>query len=105
MTSATVYLAADHGGFELKNQLVEYLRDQSVAARDLGPDEYDKDDDYPDYALKLVKALRTDAGSIEQGPVMLLVTRAAPMFIWSTSILKPGKYFEMFTLARIIYAG
>jgi hypothetical protein len=43
----------------------------------------------------------TDAGSIEQGPVMLLVTRAAPMFIWSTSILKPGKYFEMFTLGGL----
>jgi len=64
MTSATVYLAADHGGFELKNQLVKYLRDESVAARDLGPDEYDGDDDYPDYVLRLVKALRTDTDGI-----------------------------------------
>jgi len=64
MTSATVYLAADHGGYELKNQLVEHLHEQSVATQDLGPAEYDGDDDYPDYVLKLVDALRADTDGV-----------------------------------------
>lgn len=42
-----IYLAADHGGFTLKNKLREYLLHHSHEVIDLGPQSLDKEDDYP----------------------------------------------------------
>ena len=46
-----VYIAADHGGFELKNQIKGFLAMSGIFVTDLGPERYDTNDDYPDYAL------------------------------------------------------
>lgn len=51
-----LYIATDHGGFQLKKYLIRYLKNQlHIRAVDLGPKKYDKDDDYPDYAIPLAK--------------------------------------------------
>lgn len=42
-----IYIAADHGGFELKNQIVTHLKEHNADVEDLGPKTLDKDDDYP----------------------------------------------------------
>ncbi len=42
-----IFLAADHGGFELKNKLREHLFHQDYDVEDLGPETLDKEDDYP----------------------------------------------------------
>ena len=42
---------ADHGGFEMKNQIVEDLRKQGFAVEDLGTNSADSVD-YPDFAEK-----------------------------------------------------
>jgi ribose 5-phosphate isomerase B len=42
-----IYLAADHGGFQLKNSLREHLFHLGHEVEDLGPETLDKDDDYP----------------------------------------------------------
>lgn len=44
-----IYIASDHAGFELKNQLISYLEENGIAVFDKGPFEYKKDDDYPDW--------------------------------------------------------
>lgn len=46
-----IVAAADHGGFEMKNQIVENLRKQSFAVEDLGTNSADSVD-YPDFAEK-----------------------------------------------------
>ena len=46
-----IVAAADHGGFEMKNQIVEELRKQGVAGEDLGTNSADSVD-YPDFAEK-----------------------------------------------------
>ena len=46
-----IVAAADHGGFEMKNQIVEYLRKQGFAVEDLGTNSADSVD-YPDFAEK-----------------------------------------------------
>lgn len=56
----TIYITSDHGGFDLKNKLVEYLKSHKHNVVDAGPHVLDPDDDYPDYALKMVKLLRED---------------------------------------------
>lgn len=43
-----VYLAADHGGFELKKFLIERLKKLNYQVIDGGAFKYDADDDYPD---------------------------------------------------------
>jgi ribose 5-phosphate isomerase B len=50
-----VYIASDHGGFELKQKLVEYLVKMGFQYKDLGPFEYIADDDYPDYVKPLAE--------------------------------------------------
>ena len=45
--SMKVYLASDHGGFELKNRLVEYVRQLGYEAEDCGAFTFDVKDDYP----------------------------------------------------------
>lgn len=45
-----VFIAADHAGVELKNQLREHLHHSGYEVEDLGPQTVDKDDDYPGYA-------------------------------------------------------
>lgn len=47
-----VYLATDHAGFELKNKIVEFLKNEGFEVEDCGPETYDKDDDYPDWISK-----------------------------------------------------
>ncbi len=46
-----IYLGADHGGFKLKEALKAWLEEQSYQVEDMGALQYDKTDDYPDYAL------------------------------------------------------
>lgn len=46
-----IVAAADHGGFEMKNQIVEDLRKQGFAVEDLGTNSADSVD-YPDFAEK-----------------------------------------------------
>jgi len=50
----TIYLGSDHAGFDLKEKLKEYLK-KKYRVRDLGPWEYVKTDDYPDYAIPVAK--------------------------------------------------
>jgi ribose 5-phosphate isomerase B len=50
-------IAADHGGFELKERLAEELRDLGHKVVDFGALEYNSKDDYPDYVVPLARAV------------------------------------------------
>ncbi|KKW10399.1 MAG: Ribose-5-phosphate isomerase B [Parcubacteria group bacterium GW2011_GWA2_49_9] len=50
-----IYFAGDHAGFELKKDLMEYVRGLGHEAEDMGPFAYDVDDDYPDFVIPLAK--------------------------------------------------
>ncbi|NTU72995.1 RpiB/LacA/LacB family sugar-phosphate isomerase [Candidatus Roizmanbacteria bacterium] len=56
----TIFIGADHRGFEFKNQLVEYLQEKNIRVEDMGPYEYDAQDDYIDFASKVAKAIQTN---------------------------------------------
>ena len=45
-----IYLASDHRGFKLKEKIKEWLKEWGYEYEDMGALEYDKDDDYPDFA-------------------------------------------------------
>lgn len=44
-----VYLATDHAGFDFKEKVKVFLIEKGYEVIDCGPEEYDKDDDYPDF--------------------------------------------------------
>jgi len=50
-------IAADHGGFELKQQLKVSLRSAGFDLIDFGADNLVPGDDYPDYVIPLSKAV------------------------------------------------
>lgn len=52
-----IFLGADHAGFELKNQLREYLTHAGHDVEDVGALTLDEDDDYPKYAFALATKL------------------------------------------------
>lgn len=59
-------LAADHGGYDLKEQLKTSLLDASLYEFiDFGASSYDKDDDYPDKIIPLAEAM--SSGKIDKG--------------------------------------
>ncbi len=60
-----IAIAADHGGFELKNYLVTWLKKENVDVIDLGSHAYDGEDDYPDFADAVAKAVAN--GKVERG--------------------------------------
>lgn len=58
-----VYIASDHGGFELKNQIINQM-DGAFEFEDLGPVELDMEDDYPVYAIKVAEAVQKNEESL-----------------------------------------
>ena len=58
-------LAADHGGFELKNQIARWLEEAGFEVADFGAHQYDAQDDYPDFVHPLAKAVAK--GEAERG--------------------------------------
>lgn len=64
-TCLRVGVAADHGGFELKGQLIQSLRAADHTVVDLGNSRLDPDDDYPDFVVPLARAVAH--GEVERG--------------------------------------
>jgi ribose 5-phosphate isomerase B len=60
-----VGIAADHGGYELKETLLAYILSLGHEVKDFGAHELDNADDYPDYIIPLAKAVA--GNEIERG--------------------------------------
>lgn len=60
-----VGIAADHGGFELKEKVTILLKGIGLDVVDYGANELDDKDDYPDYIIPLSKAIVK--GEVERG--------------------------------------
>lgn len=50
-----IFIGADHAGFELKEELVPFLRGLGFDVEDKGALKYDEKDDYPDYIIPVAK--------------------------------------------------
>jgi len=58
-------IAADHGGFELKEKLAAQLRGEGYEVTDFGAYQLTLDDDYPDFVIPLGRAVA--AGQVDRG--------------------------------------
>jgi ribose 5-phosphate isomerase B len=61
-------IGADHGGFQMKEQLVKRLAEQGHEVIDFGNMAFDPDDDYPDFAIPLARAVAD--GFVERGVLL-----------------------------------
>jgi len=63
-----IALAADHGGFDMKEILIARLRNVGHEVTDFGATMPDPSDDYPDFVVPLARAVA--AGEVERGIVI-----------------------------------
>ena len=64
-TPRLVGIAADHGGYELKEHLLRMLREAGHDVIDFGDQQPKLDDDYPDFVVPLARAVAD--GRVERG--------------------------------------
>lgn len=64
-TLKRIGIAADHGGFELKEFLVGKIRAAGFEVTDFGDAKLKSDDDYPDFIIPLARAIA--AGTVDRG--------------------------------------
>jgi ribose 5-phosphate isomerase B len=64
MSDQAIGIAVDHGGFPLKQAVIEEIRAANLDVLDLGTDN-EESVDYPDFADKLVNAMK--AGQVSRG--------------------------------------
>ena len=58
-------IACDHGGFDLKNILYNFLKEKGYEVKDFGAYELDNSDDFPDFVVPLARAVA--ANELERG--------------------------------------
>jgi ribose 5-phosphate isomerase B len=63
-----VGIAADHGGYEMKEKIYILLGANGHQVVDFGNFQYDRNDDYPDFAIPLARAVA--AGEVERGVLL-----------------------------------
>ena len=57
-----IFIGADHRGWKVKEKIKEWLLENGETVTDLGAEKYDKDDDYPDYAIAVAEKTVAESG-------------------------------------------
>lgn len=111
-----IYLASDHAGFEIKEELKKYLPELGLGyeVHDMGPFGVNTEDDYPDFVLPLAQEVAAVGpereerrgiaiGGSGQGEAMcanrVLGVRAAVFYGQEDNTVSPDT-FEIVKLAR-----
>jgi ribose 5-phosphate isomerase B len=63
----TIYIGADHNGFDFKRELTQFLRDGGHTVVDGGNSELNAEDDFPEFAAQVVSLLKADKESGTRG--------------------------------------
>lgn len=59
MCEMKIFIGADHNGYVLRNQIIDYLRRARYEVDDLGDVKLDPDDDFPQFAGRVVSKMLT----------------------------------------------
>ena len=60
-----ISIGADHAGYDLKKDLIDFIQQQGHTVHDVGTFEPGKPDDYPDYATLVAEDIRS--GNVDRG--------------------------------------
>lgn len=58
-----IVLSCDHGAFDAMQKLMQYFDGKKIEYKYLGPKEFDKNDDYPDFIIPACKEVLKDEGN------------------------------------------
>ena len=81
-TLQLIGVAADHGGFKLKEHLVERLRVAGYEIVDFGAERLDREDDYPDFVVPLGRAVARGRWSAASPSAAAASARASSRTKW-----------------------
>ena len=62
-----IYIGADHQGFELKSQLIGFIKHAGYEVEDEGDSKLDPSDDYPVFAARVVHAMQSSGDPDARG--------------------------------------
>lgn len=62
-----IFIGADHNGYQLRNNLLAYLKRAGYDVQDDGDMKLDKEDDFPVFAAKVVHDMRTSGDDDARG--------------------------------------
>lgn len=99
----TVYLGTDHGGFELKEQLKEWLVQLGYEVADCGAHEFHPDDDYPNYAFTVAEAVMAAVKAGQPAKGVLLCRSGGGMIIAANKVAG-ARAVEVATEAEVEHA-
>lgn len=60
----TIYIGADHAGWELKEEIEAYLKEKGLKVVDMGNQNLVEGDDYPDFGHAVAKRVVTDEDAL-----------------------------------------
>ncbi|HZS55537.1 MAG TPA: ribose 5-phosphate isomerase B [Bryobacteraceae bacterium] len=60
-----ISIGADHAGYDMKQDLIDFIKQQGHTVHDVGTFEPGKPDDYPDYATLVAEDIRS--GNVDRG--------------------------------------
>ena len=63
MKKPKIFLGADHAGFELKEEIKNFLAKQCYEVEDMGAYSYNENDNYPEFVCKAAKKVSENPGS------------------------------------------
>lgn len=64
-TKGTIAIAGDHAGFELKKELISFLKLEGYEIIDYGPYTLDTQDDYPDFVKMVARDVSRNPGTLK----------------------------------------
>ena len=59
-----VYLGSDHGGFDLKETIKNFLKENNFPFEDLGATSLNPEDDYPDFIIPITQKVASSTDSL-----------------------------------------
>ncbi|KKS95560.1 MAG: sugar-phosphate isomerase, RpiB/LacA/LacB family, ribose 5-phosphate isomerase B [Candidatus Gottesmanbacteria bacterium GW2011_GWA2_43_14] len=78
-----IYLGADHGGFQLKEKVKEWLSEWGLEFKDMGNRLYEEGDNYPDFAFAVASKVSEDE---EKNRGILICRSAVGMVIAANKV-------------------
>ncbi|WP_036448570.1 ribose 5-phosphate isomerase B [Mycoplasmoides pirum] len=60
----TIYIGADHTGFDAKNKIIAYLKDKNYIVKDMGGTSPTAPDDYPDFGYAVSSNVAKDKNNL-----------------------------------------
>lgn len=94
-----IYLGADHGGFDLKEVVKQWLIEKKYEVEDCGAYALDPNDDYPDFAFKVAERVASQADDIG-----ILFCRSGSGMAIAANKLTNIRAVDVFDLTSAIHA-